>query len=58
VKTVKCVCENEAAIKECKIKRTQSVFDRTEGDHDLILTIQFLQEHWCQDTEIHYEWVK
>jgi hypothetical protein len=58
VKTVKFVCYNEAAIKASRRKRTQSVFHRTEGDHDLISTILFLQEHWCQDTDIHYEWVK
>jgi hypothetical protein len=58
VKTVKFVCDNEAAIEACKRKRTQSVFHRTEGDHDIISTIHFLQEHWCPDTEIHYKWVK
>jgi hypothetical protein len=58
VKTVKFVCDNEAEIKACRRKRTQSVFHRTEGDHELILTINFLQEHWCQDTDIHYKWVK
>jgi hypothetical protein len=50
VKTVKFVCDNEAAIKACRRKRTQCVFHRTEYDHDLISTIHFLQEHWCQDT--------
>jgi hypothetical protein len=35
------------------------VFHRTEGDHDyLISTIHYLQEHWCQDTEVFCEWVK
>jgi hypothetical protein len=58
VKTVKFVCDNEAAIKACKRKRTQIVFHITEGYYDLILTIHFLQEHWCQDTDIHYELVK
>jgi ribonuclease HI len=58
VKPVKLVCDNEAAIKACKRKRTQSVFHRTEGNHDLISTIHYLQESWCQDTEVHYEWVK
>jgi hypothetical protein len=53
VKTVKFVCDNEAAIKACKKKRKQSVFHRTEGDHDLISAMHFLQEHWCQDTEVH-----
>jgi hypothetical protein len=55
VKMVKCVCDNEAVIKACNIKRTQSLCHRTEGDNDLISTIHFLQEHWCQDTDIHYE---
>jgi hypothetical protein len=34
------------------------VFHRKEGDHDLTFTIYYVQEHWCQDTEVHYEWVK
>jgi hypothetical protein len=42
-KTVKFVCDNEAAIQACKRKRTQNLFHRTEGDHDLILTIHFLK---------------
>jgi hypothetical protein len=58
VEPVKLVCDNEAAIKACKRKRTQSVFYRTEGDHDFISTIHYLQEHWCQDTEVLYEWLK
>jgi ribonuclease HI len=58
VKSVKFVCDNEAVIKACKRKRTQSEFHRIEGDHDLISTIHYLEEHWCQDTEVHYEWVK
>jgi hypothetical protein len=58
VKSVKLVCDNESAIKACKRKRTQSVFHRTEGDHDLISTMIDLQEHWCQDMEGIYEWVK
>jgi RecA-family ATPase len=58
VKSVKLVCDNEAAIKACKRKRTQSVFHRREGDHDLISTMHYLQESWCQDTEVHYEWVQ
>jgi hypothetical protein len=58
VKSVKLVCDNEAAVKVCTRKRTQSVFRRTEGDHDLVSTIQYLQDTWCQDVDIIYEWVK
>jgi hypothetical protein len=46
VKSIKLVCDNEAAIKACKINFIQSVFHRTEGDHDFISTIYYLQEHW------------
>jgi hypothetical protein len=52
VKSVKLVCDNEAAVKVCTSKRTQSVFHRTEGDHDLVSTIQYLQDTWCQDVDI------
>jgi hypothetical protein len=58
VKSIKLVCDNEAAVKSCKRKRTQSIFHRTEGDHDLISTINYLQYSWCQDLEVKYEWVK
>jgi ribonuclease HI len=58
VKSVKLVCDKEAAIKACKIKCTQSVFHRSEEEHDLVSMIQYLQESWYQYTEVHYEWVK
>jgi hypothetical protein len=58
VKSVKLVCDNEATVKVCTRKRTQSVFHRTEGDHDLVSTIQYLQGNWCQYLEVKYEWVK
>jgi hypothetical protein len=58
VKSVKLVCDNEAAVKVCTRKRTQSVFHRTEGDHNLVTTIQYLQDTWCQDVDIKYESVK
>jgi hypothetical protein len=52
VKSVKLVCNNEAAIRACTRKRMHSVFHRTEGDHDLISTVHYLQESWCQDIEV------
>jgi ribonuclease HI len=58
VKSVKLVCDNEAAVKVCTRQRTQSVFHRTEGDRDLVSTIHSLQDTWCQDIDIKYEWVK
>jgi hypothetical protein len=58
VKSVKLVCDNEATVKVCKRKRTQSVFHITEGDHVLVSKIQYLQDTWCQDLDIKYELVK
>jgi hypothetical protein len=58
VKSVKLVCDNEAAVKICTRQRTQSVFQRTEGDHDLMSTIHYLQDSWCQDFNKKYEGVK
>jgi ribonuclease HI len=58
VKSVKLVCDNEAAVKVCTRKITQSVFHRTKGDHNLVTKIQYLQDTWCQDVDIKYEWVK
>jgi hypothetical protein len=59
VRSVKLACDNEAAIKVCKrTRKHHSVFHRKEGDHNLSSTIRYLQESWCQDTEIQYEWVK
>jgi hypothetical protein len=43
VKSVKLVCNNEAAIKAFKRKHTTSVFQITEVDHDLISTIHYLK---------------
>jgi ribonuclease HI len=58
VKSVKLVCDNEAAVKVCTRKITQSIFHRSEGDHNLVSTIQYLQDTWCQYVDIKYEWVK
>jgi hypothetical protein len=58
VTSVKLMCDNKAAVKVCTMKITQSVFHRTEGDHDLVSTIQYLQDNWYQDMEVKYEWVK
>jgi hypothetical protein len=55
VKSVKLVCDNKAAVKVCTRKRPQSVFHRMEGDHDLVSTIQYLQDIWCKDVDMKYE---
>jgi hypothetical protein len=46
VKSVKLVCDNEAAVKLCMRQRTQSALHRKEGDHDIVSTIHYLQDTW------------
>jgi hypothetical protein len=58
VKSVKLVCDNEAAVKVCTRQKTKIVFHRTKGEHDLVSTIHFFEDTWCQDIDIKYEWVK
>jgi hypothetical protein len=57
-RSIKFICENSAAILASKGELTQSIFHRTEGDHDLIATMKYLQHNWCNNTEVAYAWVK
>jgi hypothetical protein len=52
------LCGNESAVLSTKTSPTDSIFHCLEGDHDLVSTIKDLQENWCRDIEITYEWVK
>jgi hypothetical protein len=55
---IKFICDNSAAILASKRELTQSIFHRTEGDHDLIATMKYLQHNWCNNTEVAYSWFK
>jgi hypothetical protein len=55
---IKFVCDNSAAIISEKRTGTQIIFHRLESDYDMISTMKFLQENWCKDYEITFEWVK
>jgi hypothetical protein len=57
-RSIKFICDNSAAILASKRELTQSIFHRTEGDHDLIATMKYLQHNWCNNTEVAYAWVK
>jgi hypothetical protein len=52
------ICDNSAAMLASKRDPTQSIFHITEGDHDLIATMKYLQHNWCNNTEVAYAWVK
>jgi hypothetical protein len=55
---IKFRCDNSADILESKRELRQSIFHRTEGDHDFIATVKYLQHNWCNNTEFTYAWVK
>jgi hypothetical protein len=57
-RSTKFICDNSASILASKRDLTQRTFHRTEGDHDLIATMKYLQHNWCNNTEIAYAWVK
>jgi hypothetical protein len=45
VRSIKFICDNSAAILASKRELTQSIFHRTEGDHDLVATMKYLQHN-------------
>jgi hypothetical protein len=47
---IKFICDNSATILASNRELTQSIFHRTEGDHDLIATMKYLQHNWCNST--------
>jgi hypothetical protein len=47
---IKFICDNIAAILASKKELAQRIFHRTEGDHDLIATMKYLQHNLCNIT--------
>jgi hypothetical protein len=58
IRSVKCVSDNQSSVRACKRKSTESIFHRTESDYDLLATITYLQEEWCNGINIKYAWVR
>jgi hypothetical protein len=52
------LCDNESAVLSTYRPLTDIIFHRIEGDHDLVSTINDLQENWCYGLDITYDWVK
>jgi hypothetical protein len=58
MRSVRFVCDNEAAVKRCNQKQTKSVLHNTEGDWDLVSTYQDIKRQWCANIEVSVRWVK
>jgi hypothetical protein len=57
-RSIKFLCDNSAATLASKTDLTQSIFHRTEEDHDLIATMTYLYHNWYNSTDGKYTWVK
>jgi hypothetical protein len=58
IRSVRFVCDNEAAVKRCNQKQTKSVFHNIEGDWDLVSTYRDLERQWCNNIYVSVRWVK
>jgi hypothetical protein len=58
IRSVRFVCENEAAVRRCNQKQTKSVVHNTEGDWDLVSTYHDLKRQWCNNIDVSVRWVK
>jgi hypothetical protein len=52
IRSVRFVCDNEAAVNRCNQKQTKSVFHNTEGDWDLVSTCRYLKRKWCDNIDV------
>jgi hypothetical protein len=57
IRSVRLVCDNEAAVKRCNQKLASSIHRNTESDWDL-LTFHSLQNEWCKEIPTKVQWVK
>jgi hypothetical protein len=58
LRSVRMVCNNEAAAKQCKHQLTASIYHNTESDWDLLKTYHTLRDEWCRDIPTKVQWVK
>jgi hypothetical protein len=58
IRSVRFVCDNEAAVKRCNQKQTKSLFHNTEGGWDLVSTYRDLKRQWCNNKDVSVRWVK
>jgi hypothetical protein len=58
LRSVRMVCDTEAAVKRCNQKCTACIYQNTECDWDLLKTYHTLWEEWCRDIPTKVQWVK
>jgi hypothetical protein len=58
LRSIRMVCDSEAAVKRCNQKLTASIYHNTESDWDLLNTYHTLRDEWCRDIPTKVQWVK
>jgi hypothetical protein len=58
LRSVRMVCDNEAAVKRYNQKLNAGIYHNTESDWDLLKTYHILCDKWCRDIPIKVQWVK
>jgi hypothetical protein len=58
IRTVRQVCDNEAAVKRCNQKLTSSICHSTESDWYLLRTFHSLQDEWWKEISTKFQWAK
>jgi hypothetical protein len=58
LRSVRMVCDNEAAAKRCNQKLTVSIYHNTESDWDVLKTYHTLHDELCRDIQTNVQWVK
>jgi ribonuclease HI len=58
LRSVRMVCDNEAAVKQCNQTLTASKYHNTESDWDLLKTYHTLRNKWYRDIPTKVQWVK
>jgi hypothetical protein len=58
IRTVRLICDNEAAVKRRNQKLTSSIYHNRESDWNLLKMLPSLQDEWCKEILTKVQWVK
>jgi hypothetical protein len=58
LRSVRMVCNNEAAVKRCNQNLTANIYHSTESEWDLLKPYHSLRDEWCRDIQTKVQWVK
>jgi hypothetical protein len=58
IRSIRFICDNESAVTTARGPKSESIFDNTRCDWDLIATIQDIIVRWCKWIALSFHWVK